>query len=101
MRHVNPPEIQEEADEPRFVLERREHERVDCNIRAHIHINGAKVCNCIVKNLSEGGARLIVPASCWLPSAFDIVGLVEGLPVKARRVWCDGEEIGVCFVTGE
>lgn len=101
MRHANSPSAQASKDEATFVLERREQARIDCHIYAYIHINGAKICNCVIRNLSAGGARITVPASCWIPSAFEIVGLVDDGPVKARRVWISGEEMGVCFVNGE
>ena len=67
----------------------------------HIQINGAKICNCLVKNLSETGAKLLVPGGCWIPSAFDIIGLIDDLPVKARRVWNSDGEMGVSFIRGE
>lgn len=82
-------------------VERRGHVRVRCHIQAQIAVNGVTVCDCVIRNVSRNGAHVIVPASTCVPGAFEIAGLFDGAPVKARRVWRHAEEMGVCFLFDE
>jgi hypothetical protein len=50
-----------------------------------------------VKDISAGGARLIVPAVEVMPDFFRLDYGVEGLTPKCRVRWREGNEIGVQF----
>jgi len=65
---------------------------------AHICLNGLRVTiDCLVRNYSDTGARLIVETSLGIPESFDLVR--EGVPTRQRRVvWRHASEIGVVFV---
>lgn len=78
--------------------ERRRSSRHACNLQAAIRVGGAKVMDCIVKDISYDGAKLIVPAGSWLPSNFSIE-LPDGYPsLLASRVWEAKDCMGVQFV---
>lgn len=62
-----------------------------------IHSNGNSKTECTIRDISETGARLQVPASVTLPECFDLVIPQKGMSERARIVWNHGGEIGVLF----
>lgn len=85
-------------DDQEHELDRRISKRIECNIHAAIAINGVEVSNCIIKNISSGGARLLIPNGRWVPKEFEIVGLIPKLPIRTQKVWRRGEAMGVRFL---
>lgn len=52
--------------------------------------------NCVVRDLSEAGARLAFPSPYGIPETFDLV--IPSAPVRPCRVaWRKGSEVGVIF----
>ncbi len=53
--------------------------------------------NCVIRNLSDGGAKLEVPTVRGIPASFDL--LVPGhRPQHCRVVWRALREMGIQFV---
>lgn len=72
--------------------------------RIHIQIDGAVQCSrtltslsCVVRDISESGARLVVDSSQHVPDAFQLQLEHEGFSTECIVVWRSGTEIGVEF----
>lgn len=59
--------------------------------------NGRMAIDCVIRNLSSGGAKVTVDASIPLPPEFDLSIPQKGRQERARLVWRNREEIGVAF----
>ncbi len=59
--------------------------------------NGQSTLDCLVRNLSETGAKLVTSAAVSLPERFDLFLSNKSVTHRARIVWRRGEEIGVRF----
>ncbi|CAN1506001.1 PilZ domain containing protein [Rhabdaerophilaceae bacterium] len=64
-----------------------------------VHSGGASRTECIVRDLSDTGAKLQVSSSVLLPENFDLHITQRGLVLKATMVWRVGNEMGVQFQT--
>ena len=78
-------------------LERRIAPRRNTNLHASIVFNGGRsVFPCVIRNVSESGAKLQVGSVAGIPGSFDL--LVEGhRPQPCRIVWRSLKEIGVAY----
>jgi hypothetical protein len=63
---------------------------------AQIHADGKKI-NCIVRNLSEKGAKLGVSRDAQLPSRFTLCFVLRKLKLPVRLRWRRGDFAGVSF----
>jgi hypothetical protein len=53
--------------------------------------------DCVVRDLSESGARLAFPSSLGIPETFDLA--IPGMsPRRCRLVWRKASQIGVMFL---
>ena len=59
---------------------------------------GCSVINCIIRDRSDSGAKLRLPAATELPGNFELVFLTEGMLYPARLVWRRKDDLGVEFV---
>ncbi|GEO98369.1 PilZ domain-containing protein [Methylobacterium haplocladii] len=55
--------------------------------------------NCILRNLSPAGARVVVSGTIPLPDRFAIVVDSRGTTRAVETVWRSGDEMGVRFVS--
>ena len=80
-----------------MLLERRLAPRRNASIAASIVYNGGRgVKPCVVRNLSESGAKLEVSSVVGIPNSFDL--LVPGhRPQHCRVAWRALKEIGVAY----
>src|SRR5947207_1633326 len=62
-----------------------------------VFANGAQTCDCTVRDLTPGGARLIMPHHVQLPHRFHLINIRDAVAYNARLVWIRGQEIGVSF----
>ncbi|MEZ5817381.1 MAG: response regulator [Hyphomicrobiaceae bacterium] len=53
---------------------------------------------CVVRDISEGGARLQVAQSSAVPDTFELIVELDGLEVSCLVVWRKLQEVGVGFV---
>ncbi len=81
-------------------IERRRGPRPIVSIRASIAFNGGRSkIDCIIRNISVGGAKLEVASVTDIPNTFDL--LVPGRPPHPCRVqWRAMKELGVSFPRG-
>jgi hypothetical protein len=61
--------------------------------------NGA--VNCVIRDLSDTGAKLGVAASAKLPAEFDLWLVQRKVKLRARLMWRRGEFAGVAFCTAQ
>ena len=62
--------------------------------------NGQSTLDCLIRNLSDTGAKLIVSAAIALPDSFDLFIPQKSVTRRVRIVWRRGEEMGVRFDEG-
>ena len=53
--------------------------------------------NCVVRDLSESGARLGISTRVKLPAEFDLWFVQRKLKVRVRIKWRNGDYVGVAF----
>ena len=78
--------------------ERRAHDRRKCRRPAELHVNGFCFAQCVIKDISAGGAKLLVEASEWMPWTFEIFDTKTKIRFKAQRVWNRLDTMGVKFL---
>lgn len=54
--------------------------------------------NCAIRDQSESGAKIRVPAPTAIPSTFGLLLTTEGMIYPARTMWRHGDDLGVAFV---
>jgi hypothetical protein len=59
--------------------------------------NGGGGVDCVVRNISSGGARLDVANPVGLPQSFTLVIQIDQFRRHCRPVWCNDSRIGVAF----
>lgn len=80
-------------------VDKRQCSRHDSQMKGEVKLGSTKIADCILKNTSFGGARLVFPTGCWIPSEF-ILGLPDGLPaLNVRKIWQENDCAGVKFET--
>ena len=65
---------------------------------ASISFDRAAGIDCIVRNISDGGAMLEIASPVGIPNDFTLVIKPEYLKRKCRVVWRSAKKIGVRFV---
>jgi hypothetical protein len=56
--------------------------------------------DCIVKNISTGGAKIAVASSLSIPSEFDLEIPQRGKTYRVQMRWRDSDNMGVQFLDG-
>lgn len=77
--------------------ERRQFGRRQTFKHGWVKIEGRPPVTCIVRNISEGGALLEVPANTWLPFKFRIEIAGEGIATDCEIRHQRDNMVGVCF----
>jgi hypothetical protein len=65
---------------------------------AKIFLGGSDGLPGRICNISEGGAKVCIAASRWVPYGFDLQDVFSGVRRKVRVVWRGPAGMGVCFV---
>ena len=78
--------------------ERRQSPRVKSNKLAKIYLHDAVFVDCIVKDISDHGARLLLANENWTFAEFHIQFVETAMRLKVVKVWKDGTSVGVRFV---
>ena len=60
--------------------------------------NGGSALDCMVRNLSDGGARIKIEAAHTLPDNFQLHVLKTNTRRKAEVKWRTATEVGVHFI---
>ena len=80
-------------------VDRRTAERVRSFLRAQIIFNNRMTTiDCIIKNISPTGARVVLSDTLAVPTEFDIYIPQRNCSHRARLVWRDKDSIGIDFV---
>ena len=58
------------------------------------------VVDCLVRNLTEDGAKVECPPSIALPQDLDFTVECKGLQARARVIWRSDKELGLSFSDG-
>ena len=83
---------------PKHASDPRVAPRLKTLLAARINFNnGQSALHCLIRNLSDTGAKLIVSAAVTLPECFDLIIPQKSVTRRARIAWRRGEEIGVRF----
>lgn len=53
--------------------------------------------DCTIRDLSETGAQLRVPATQALPTTFTLIHILDGVAYEASVAWRRGDQVGVKF----
>src|SRR3954468_24280002 len=59
--------------------------------------NGQSALDCLIRNLSDTGAKLIVSAAVRLPDCFDLLIPPKSVTRRVRIVWRRGEAMDIRF----
>jgi hypothetical protein len=79
-------------------MERRKQQRWPAYWAGRIKFRrSAGVAECLVRNTSGGGAKLVVPGPVFVPREFELNIPKHGVDYRARVIWRRSEEIGVAF----
>lgn len=79
--------------------ERRGVGRVRTFLRGRIsYNNGSSTMDCLVRDLSAGGARIALDGAMTLPEVFDLIIPQKGVTRRCRLCWRREDEIGVGFL---
>jgi hypothetical protein len=79
-------------------VERRRAPRQRALLAGVLHeANKTSTWSCMIRNLSEGGARLDIPNAFWVPNEFGIEIKARNTRKTADVVWKDANAIGVSF----
>ncbi len=98
VRHPRQTVFTSETGGPYGQNDRRRFLRFQSNKQAAIKLRETLLCDCIIKDISETGAKLLVSQRNWIPRQFEITVLSRDLALPAKRVWRMGEKVGVEFV---
>jgi|SRR5579859_6329656 len=62
-----------------------------------VYANGAQTYDCTLRDLTPGGARIIMPHFVQLPRHFHLINIRDAVAYNTRLVWIRGHEMGVSF----
>jgi len=78
-------------------LDRRVSRRERLAVRAKVMIDDKRV-SCVIRDRSEGGARLVFSTAQSLPTRFTLVEEVNGVRREVQLIWAASTEAGVAFL---
>ena len=82
-------------------IEGEENRRVSPRYRVLGHgqvIANGVVTNCVIRDLSDTGAKLGVSRKARLPAQFNLLFVKRNLRLRVQLRWRDGDAIGVSFL---
>ena len=68
---------------------------------AKVVLHDRSTIDCILRNLSDGGARLEFSDAIALPETFDLLIVSTQMLVPARRIWERAAHVGIQFTGPE
>ncbi|SEF67438.1 PilZ domain-containing protein [Bosea lathyri] len=84
-----------------MTIERRKTPRLRSLLGGRVSFNQQRsTLDCLVRNISDDGALLLISDSIALPIAFDLTIPQRQRSYPARLRWRDGERIGIVFEIG-
>jgi PilZ domain len=84
------------------IMERRRHPRGKSLYGGVISFNGRRsTVNCVVRNFSSAGAKVVMSGIIALPDEFDLSIARKEASFRARLVWCRHLEAGIAFIADD
>lgn len=80
-----------------ILAERRKSERVECSLTANIYIGTTKMFRCLVKDISQSGARILLPSGSWEPNTMGLFLIESETKIQARKIWSSHGMMGIEF----
>lgn len=81
------------------MVERRSIPRLRTYLGAKISFDASYcVVDCLVRDLSRNGAKLVLSGTAILPSHFDLIVTTKGWKLHAELMWRGTDQIGVAFL---
>ena len=78
--------------------ERRQHPRRQVDEEAYIFGDGSSI-RCSITNISEVGAAINLPTSCFVPDQFQLMIAKDRTVRSCRIVWTAQNRMGTQFIT--
>ena len=76
----------------------RSQNRIPARYYAYLHAaTGAVLSECLIKDISETGARIILPMATSLPKKIMLRVTGEATPMSASVIWQTGSKCGLEF----
>ena len=84
------------------MAERRSSRRSKSFLRGFVYVSRKRgALSCLIRDLSEKGARIIFSDTVTLPDAFELYIPQRDQTLRAKVRWRHKDEIGLAFVTAE
>ena len=84
------------------MAERRSSRRSKSFLRGYVYVSRQRgALSCLIRDLSEKGARIIFSDTVTLPDAFELYIPQRDQTLRAKVRWRHKDEIGLAFVTAE
>ncbi len=78
--------------------DQRSRNRIPSRYYAHLHsTTGTELSDCLIKDISEAGARIVLPKQASLPKLIMLRVTGETAPMDASVVWQVGAKCGLKF----
>lgn len=88
------------SGEGRTIVEKRKFQRRRVLKRGKVLFQDhTSLLDCTIRDLSEGGARLIIDHAITLPAEFRLVNVSDGETRDVRVAWRRGDQVGVGFLS--
>ena len=59
---------------------------------------GRQSLDCTIRDLSESGARVVMPKNAIFPSRFYLINVRDRVSHEAKVIWCGASEAGLAFI---
>jgi len=86
---------------PKPQLDRRRFDRVETLREARVFYGLAGSLGCVVRDVSEGGARIELAADAFIPGELFLLDLTIGAAFRSRVAWRRGRDLGLEFLARE
>jgi hypothetical protein len=84
------------------MTERRSSRRSKSFLRGYVYVSRQRgALSCLIRDLSEKGARIIFSDNVTLPDAFELYIPQRDQTLRAKVRWRHKDEIGLAFATAE
>jgi hypothetical protein len=86
------------GEQEKAMAERRSFSRQKSFLQGRIYYNNRRAsADCLVRDVSEAGARLVFAGAVTLPNVFEVYLSNKEEVRRAKIEWRKGNEIGICF----
>lgn len=82
-------------------MERRQELRRKTLLTGRIEFLNRSVFDCVVRNLSDSGAKISCDQQIALPDLFELIFVKQQMRKRVRAVWRDDEVIGLSFLSDD